>query len=254
MGLTAFDQTLRVLSIAFAAAVIYRIIQQRIFAPPLNSLAAMLGVVLARDAVVSIPPYDSHAYTVAWEITLPILLCAQIWAGFDALRAIAGIYTSFGSLIVRLYAVCLGVSTALCCLSFPFELRRVTGAEALLRELFLMQRCTDSCIAGTLTLAALFLAVHRAPSKRPPRNLVLHTILLSLYFGGYAALFLVENLTVLGGAALFERAQFVLIVVVYASWACGLSREGARSEPWPEIDVFLLRTIGSPADDHAKSA
>jgi hypothetical protein len=249
VGLTAFEQALRLLSIVLAAAVIWRIVQQRIFAMPLSSLAAMLGVVLARDAIVSIPRYDSHAYTVAWEVTLPVLLGAQMWAGFDTLRATARIYSTFGTFAVRLYTACLLLSTALCGLSFPFELRRLSGAEALLRELFLLQRCTDSCIAGTLILAAVFPAVHRAPSQQPPRNLVLHTILLSLYFSGYAALFLAENLTVLGGAAMFERVQFVLVILVYAAWAIGLSKEGARSAPWPEIDVFVLRTIDAPAQE-----
>lgn len=249
MGTTAFDQALCLLSVVFATAVIYRILHQDILASPLSGLALMLGVVLVRDAVVSIPQYTSHAYAVAWEATLPMLLVAQVWAGFDTLRAIARIYANFGNFVVRLYTACLGISTILCCLSFPFELRRLTGAEALLRQLFLLQRCTDTCIAGTLTLAALFLAQHRAPSNRPPRNLVLHTILLSLYFGGYAALFLAENLTVLGGAALFERLQFVLIVLVYATWALGLSRKGAHSTPWPEVDVFLLRTVEPQAEN-----
>lgn len=246
VGLTAFDQTLRLLSIALAAAVIYRIFQQRILAAPLGSLAAMLGVVLARDAVVSIPRYDTHAYAVAWEATLPILLAAQVWAGFDTLRATARIYRAFGNFAVRLYTTSLVLSITLCCVSFPFELRRLSGPEAFLRDLFLLQRGTDTCIAGTLMLAAVFLALRRAPPNRPSRNLVLHTILLSLYFGGYAALFLAENVTALGGAAMFERVQFVLIILVYAAWASGLSKQGAGSEPWPVVDVFLLRTIDTP--------
>lgn len=205
----------------------------------------MLGAVLWRDAVVSIPRYDSHAYTVAWEWTLPVLLAAQVWAGLDTLRAVARLYPKFGDLVLRLYFSCLGISVAVCCLSLPFELRHLTGGETLLRELFLLQRCIDSWIAVTLILVCVFLARFPAPSKKPPRNLVLHTFLLSTYFGGYAALFVVENLNALGGAAIAERALFVLIVLVYAGWAAGLSKEGAHSEPWPQIDVILLRTVSA---------
>lgn len=203
----------------------------------------MLAAVLARDAIVSIPPYDSHAYTVAWECTLLPLLAAQVWAGLDTLLSVARLYPKFGKFAVRLYVICLGISVAFCCLSLPFELRRLTGAETVLRGFFLLQRCTDSCIAGTLLLVSLFLARFPAPSKKPPRNLVLHTFLLTAYFGGYALLFLAENLTALGGAAIAERAQFVLIVLIYAAWAAGLSKEGTRSEPWPQVDVILLRTV-----------
>lgn len=203
----------------------------------------MLGVVLARDAIVSIPRYDSHAYTIAWECTLPALLVAQIWAGLETLLGVARLYPKFGKFVVRLYLSCLAISVIICCLSLPFELHRLIGAETLLRGFFLLQRCIDSWIAGTLLLVSVFLARSPAPSKKPPRNLVLHTFLLTAYFGGYAVLFMVENLTALGGAAVFERAQFVLIVLVYAAWAGGLSNEGTRSEPWPQIDVVLLRTV-----------
>ena len=205
----------------------------------------MLSAVLWRDAVVSIPRYDSHAYTVAWEWTLPVLLAAQLWAGLDTLRAVARLYPKFGRFVLRLYLSCLGISVAVCCLSLPFELRRLSGGEQLLRELFLLQRSVDSWIAVTLILVSVFLARYPAPSKKPPRNLVLHTFLLTSYFGGYGILFIAENLTVLGGAAIVERAQFVMILLVYAAWAAGLSKEGAHSEPWPQLDVILLRTVGA---------
>lgn len=228
-----------------AIAIIYRIYRERLFASPLGSLACMLGVVLWRDAVVSIPRYDSHAYTVAWEWTLPVLLATQIWAGLDTLRTVAALYRNFGNFVLRLYLACLVISVAVCCAAVPFELRRFTGQETLLRGLFLMQRSIDGWIAGTLILVSVFLVCFTAPAKKPPRNLVLHTVLLSAYFGGYAVLFLIENLTALGAAAIAERAQFVLIALVYAAWAAGLSKKGAESEPWPQIDVMLLRSVGA---------
>jgi hypothetical protein len=241
VSLTFFDQTLRLLSIVLAAVIIYRIIKQRLFTSPFNSFAVMLGVVLARDAAVSIPRYDSHAYTAVWEVSLPVLLLAQLWVGFDALLAIARLYVTFGNFAARLYLWCLGASIVLCGTTLPRELARVSGQEALLRELFLLQRCIDSLIAGTLILASAFLLLHLAPPCRPPRNLVVHTILLSLYFAGYSGLFFVENLTVLGGAAIAERIQFVLIVLLYAGWARALSKQGATSEPWPQVDVVVLQ-------------
>lgn len=241
MSLPIFDQTLRFFSIALAAAVIIRIIQQRLLAPPLTSLLWMLGAVLARDAIVSIPCYDSHGYTVAWECTLPVLLAAQVWAGLDTLLAIARLYPKFGKFMLRLSILCFAISVGVCCLILPFEMRRLVGGETVLRSFFLLQRWTDSCIAGTLLLASAFLAWFPSPPKIPPRNLVLHTFLLTAYFGGYAILFMAENLTALGGAAIMERTQFIIVVVVYAVWAGGLSKEGARSEPWPQIDVMSLR-------------
>lgn len=203
----------------------------------------MLTAVLVRDAVVSIPRYDSHAYTLAWEYTLPVLLGAQLWVGLEALLAIARLYPKFGRFIVRLYVFCLSISVAVCCLILPFETRHILGAETVLRLFFLLQRCMDTCIAATVMLASIFLVRFTAPSKQPPRNLVLHTVLLTAYFGGYAVLFMAENLTALGGAAILERVQFILVILVYAVWAAGLSKEGARSEPWPEIEVVVLREV-----------
>lgn len=245
MDLTVLDHTLRLLSITLEIAVLLRIVQQRLLVSPLGSVALMLGVVLARDIVVSIPNYDSRGYAVSWEWTLPPLLAAQVWAGLDNLRAVARLYPEFGRFAVRLYLTCLAISGTVCSLTIPFELRRVSGGEAVLRALFLSQRCIDSWIAGTLILVSVFLAWAPAPANKPPRNLVLNTILLSAYFGGYGLLFLIENLTSLGGAVTAERAQFVLVICVYAAWAAGLSRKGESSEPWPRIDVFLLRAIGA---------
>lgn len=243
VSLPLFDQVLRFLSITLAAGAIARIVQQRLLAPPLTSLFWMLAAVLVRDAIVSIPRYDSHAYTLAWEYTLPVLLGAQLWAGLDTLLVIAQLYPNFGRFILRLYVFCLAISVAVCCLILPFETRRLLGGETVLRLFFLLQRCTDGCIAVTLMLASIFLAWFPAPSKKPPRNLVLHTVLLTTYFGGYALLFMTENLAPLGGAAVIERAQFVLVILVYAVWAAGLSKEGARSDPWPEIDVVVMRAV-----------
>jgi hypothetical protein len=225
--------------------IIYRIIRQRLFAPPFRGFLCMMIVVLWRDAVVSIPSYDSHAYTVAWEWTLPVLLIAQACAGLDTLNAVERLYRTFGRLVIRLYLFCLAISLLISGAALPFELRRVTSEEAQLRSLFLLQRCVDSWIALTLILVSLFLARFTAPSKKPSRNLVLHTILLSAYFAGYAALFIAENLTALGGAVILERVQFVLVVLLYASWAAGISKQGAESEPWPQIDVILLRRTGA---------
>ncbi len=222
---------------------IARILQQRLFASPLGGLAWMLAMVLARDAIMAIPSYRSHSYTVAWEWTLPPLLAVQVWAGLDTLRAVARLYPKFGNFAVRLYLVCMAISVAACCVSLPFELGRLSGEETFLRALFLLQRWVDSWIAGTLMLVSVFLARFPAPSKKPPRNLVLHTVLLTIYFAGYAVLFLTENLTTLGGAAIAERAQLALTLLVFAAWATGLSKEGAGSESWPQIDVILLRTV-----------
>jgi hypothetical protein len=203
----------------------------------------MLGVVLVRDGVVSIPSYNTHAYAVTWAWTLPALLAAQLWVGLDALRAVARLYPKIGGFAVRLFLVCLAITVVVCCLGLPFELHRLKGEEAALRALFLLHRSVDSWIAGTLVLVAVFFARFPAPLKQPPRNLVVHTMLLSLYFGGYAALFFIENLASLGSVVIAERLEFILIIGLYSAWAVCLSKKGETSEPWPEIDVMVLRTL-----------
>ncbi len=249
MDLSRFDQVLWLASAVLAAAIIARILQQRLFQSPLNSFAWMLGVVLVRDAALSIPRYNTHAYAVIWEWTLPVLLAAQLWAGFDTLRAIARLYPNIGRFAVRIFLACLAITVTVCCLSLPFELHRLAGPEALLRSLFLLHRCVDSWIAGTLILVVVFFARFPAPLRRPPRNLVMHTLLLSLYFTGYATLFLVENLAPLGAVAALERIQFGLVVLLYTVWAICLSRSGENREPWPQIEVMLLRAV-----EHATQA
>lgn len=249
MDLSRLDQVLWLASAALAAAIIARILQQGLFRSPLKSFAWMLGVVLMRDATLSVPRYNTHAYAVIWEWTLPALLAAQLWAGFDTLRAIARLYPKIGKFAVRLFLACLAITVIVCCLSLPFELHRLAGPEALLRSLFLLHRCVDSWIAGTLILVAVFFARSPAPLRRPPRNLVMHTLLLSLYFGGYAALFLAENLAPLGAVATLERVQFGLVILLYTVWLICLSRSGENRDPWPQMDIMLLRTV-----EHASQA
>jgi hypothetical protein len=243
VGLSYLDRALWLASSVLAGLVVWRIIQQRLFVSPFRALGVMLGVVLVRDAVVSIPSYDTHAYALTWAWTLPALLAAQVWVGLDTLRAVALLYPKIGRFAVRLFLTCLAVTVVVCCLGLPFELHRLRGEEAALRALFLLHRSVDSWIAGTLVLVAVFFARFPAPLKQPPRNLVLHTILLSLYFGGYAALFFVENLASLGSVVVAERLEFILIIGLYSAWAMCLSKKGETSEPWPEIDVMVLRTL-----------
>ncbi len=241
MGLSSFDHVLWLTSAVLAAVIVGRILQQRLLVSPLKSFAWMLGIVLVRDAVLSIPGYSTHGYAVAWEWTLPPLLAAQVWAGLDTLKAVARLYPKIGTFAVRLFLACLSITTTICCLGLPFEMHRLTGAEVVLRTLFLAQRWVDGSIAGTLILVAIFFARFPAPLKRPPRNLVIHTILLSLYFSGYAVLFFAENLAPLGAVALLEQLQFVLIVLLYGLWAICLSRSGEQTEPWPQLDIIMLK-------------
>jgi hypothetical protein len=230
-------------SAVLAGAIIWRMVQQKLLVAPFQAFALMLGVVLARDGLMSIPRYDSHAYTVAWGWSLPVLLAAQIWAGSETLKAVARLYPKIGRFAVRLFVVCLAMTAVVCCLALPLELHRMKGEEVILRSLFLLQRWVDSSIAGTLVLVALFFARFPAPLKQPPRNLVIHTVLLSAYFCSYAVLFFAENLAPLGTIASLERLQFALVVLLYAAWALCLSRRGEMSQPWPEVDVMVLKSM-----------
>ena len=64
--------------------------------------ARLLAVGLARDAVlICFPP--THAYTLAWMITLPILLHAQAAAAVGCYGRIADLYPGIGRFAVRLY-------------------------------------------------------------------------------------------------------------------------------------------------------
>jgi hypothetical protein len=65
----------------------------------------MLVIVLARDIVLSVPHYKTHAYAVVWEWTLPALLIAQAWAGLDTLRAVARLYPKIGKLAARIFSI-----------------------------------------------------------------------------------------------------------------------------------------------------
>jgi hypothetical protein len=203
----------------------------------------MLGAVVLRDVVLASLRYDSRPYILVWEYTAPVLLFFQVNAALQALRSVARLYPRAGNFAVRLFLLCLALAIAACCLGLPFELRHFSTEEAFLRTAFLMQRLVDSTIAGTLILVDLFLICYPAPPKQPPFNIVLHTILLSLYFGGYAALFFLENLVPLGSVQTAERLQFSLVVLVYLTWARCLSSEGQRSHAWPDVEVILLDQV-----------
>lgn len=243
MELPSFNQFISFLSAALAVVIVLRIVRQHLLVAPYKAFAVMLGVIVLRDVAVSIPPYTSPAYSAVWALTLPFLLVAHVWAALETLRAVAQLYPKIGNFAVRLFFACLIATIVVCCLGLPFELHRMTGQERLLREVFLVHRSVDSWVAGTLLLVAAFFARFPAPLKQPPRNLVLHTMLLTCYFGGYGVLFFAENLAQLGAVAVVERLQLSFVVVLYAIWAIGLSARGQQSEPWPEIDVILLESL-----------
>ncbi len=210
-------------------------------APPFNALAAMLGVGLLRDLVMFIPRYDTHAYAVIWECSLVPLLAAQAWAAVAALNAIARLYPKISRFAARVFLVCLATTALACCTGLPFEIHRIGGNEGILRTLFLLHRWLDSLIAGTLILTSWFFLRFPAPIKQPPRNLVMHTLLLTFYFSAYAVLFFAENLAPLGAIASLERFQSALVVVLYAAWAICITPKGEQSKAWPRVDLVLVQ-------------
>ncbi len=251
VGLSTIDHVLWFLSAVLPILIIGRIVQQRLYRAPFDALALMLGVVVARDVLLACLRYDSHPYVLVWSYSLPVILVSQIYAGLQTLISVARLYPRFGRLAVLLFLTCLALTLAFCCVGLPFELHRLSGGEAVLRSFFLAQRWVDSSIAGTLILTSLFLMRSPAPPKQPPFNLVLHTTLLSIYFSGYAVLFFVENLTSLGSAQIFERAQFSLIVVLYLMWASCLSLKRQRPIAWKQIEAFSLRRVPTPTESTA---
>jgi hypothetical protein len=248
VGLSTVDQVLWFFSAVLPVWIITRIARQRLYIPPFDGLALMLGVVVLRDVVLACLRYDSRPYVLVWEYTLPVVLVSQAYAGLQTLIAVSRLYRRIGRLVVRLFLVSLALTLACCCLGLPFELHRLGGEEAVLRSFFLAQRWVDSSIAGTLILASAFLLRSPAPPKRPPPNLVLHTTILSLYFSSYAALFFLENLASLGSIQMLERIQFSFVVLLYGVWASGLSLKRQRLDPWQQTDAIVLRQV--PARTH----
>lgn len=241
------------ISSLLAGLLVYRIFHLRLLSRPFKALALMLAVAVLRDFVLFTAPYTSHRYTMLWELTLPALLAAQIWAGYDTLRAVAALYPKLGTFAVRVFLACLAITIVGCCLGLPFELRRIAGHETLLRSLFVLQRWVDSWIAGTLVLVAFFFARFPAPVKQPPRNLVIHTVLLAAYFAGYSILFFAENLRPLGSAEMAERLQAYLISALYLVWAITLSSKGQNSGSWPQVDVVSVKRIAPHEVNRAAS-
>lgn len=243
MGLSHFDQVLWIASAILPILIVARVIHQRLYTAPFDAFVWMLGFLVLRDVVLASLHYDSRPYIVTWEATVPLVVIFQLNTGLRALKSIAQLYPAAGKFGIRLFVLCVTLAGIGCCLGLPFEFRHFSAPEVFLRTTFVLQRLVDSAIAGTLILVAVFLMWCPAPPKRPPRNIVLHTVLLTLYFGGYGALFFFENLVKLGSAQVLERIQFSLVVFTYCVWATALSAHGQRGEGWSDVEVFSLERV-----------
>jgi hypothetical protein len=231
-------------SMGLSAAAFARLVQQRLFGKsPFLAFGCMLLVGIARDGILHLTPYDTHQYALAWEITLAPLLLTHVWAALATYRRLAGLYPKIGSFATWLFAACVAVAVILCCTLTPFETPRIAGNELILRTMFLLHRWVDTLCAGALLLAVLFLSRLPSPMKHPPRNVLLHTCFLSAYFGIYALTYFAENLAPLGAAVWIERAQLVMVCMLYGGWAYSLSAAGEEGESWPGIDPLLAKYI-----------
>jgi hypothetical protein len=226
------DFALRYLSIVLTGATLFKLIQQRLSRQaPFPAFAAMLAIGLARDLVLLVVPYESHSYTIAWEVSLPPLLLAHLWAALATFGALTSLYQRPGKFATGLLVTSLAITVILCCAAMPFETLLIARAEALLRTLFLLNRWVDSLCAGTLIFAAVFLSTR---VKMLPANLLRHTCLLAGYFTAGSLTWLIENLTPLGAAVWVERADFAAVSLLYIGWICLLSRSGERAVYWPK--------------------
>lgn len=196
----------------------------------------MLTVGLARNLIMLVPPYNTHAYAVAWEWSAVPLLAAQCWAALDALTSIARLYPKLGRFAIWLFAASVGFSAVFCCAGLPFETSRLRGTEATLRSLFLLHRWINSVSAGSLFFAVLLLARFPIPVRRLPRNLVCHVGLLTAYFTSYGILYFIENIAPLGAIDTLERLQTATVLGLYVAWSACVSRGGSVSEAWPRCD------------------
>lgn len=243
VGLSTFDNVLWIASAILPVLIVFRILHQRLCRAPFDAFIALLSVVVIRDVVLALLHYGSRAYLVMWEASVPAIVIVHIGAAQRLLKSIAQLYPFTGKFACRLFGVCLLLALVGCCLGLPFEFRHFNAHEMLLRTTFLLQRLVDSAIASTLVLVALSLLWGPAPPKQPPRNIVLHTVLLTIYFGGYGSLFFIENLFKLGSAQVIERVQFSLVVFTYCIWATCLSSKGQQSEQWSGVEAVSLRRV-----------
>jgi hypothetical protein len=216
---------LRYLSIGLPVILLFRLVQLGLWSiNPYSGLCAYLVIGILRDLILLRPNYQTHAYTVLWESTLPMLLFGQVIAGLATYQAIAELYPKIGRFAVRLFAACLLVACLGCLAFLPLEMRRIGAEEAQLRVLFLIQRWVASILVGGLLLAVVFLSRYPAPLKRMPRNISVHTACIAAYFAAYAILYELENL------------QLATLCGIYVVWIVGLSQKGEVREPWPELD------------------
>ena len=220
--------------------VLTRLVWSRLWHRELAPFGAMLLVGLCRDLGLLLPAYTTHAYTVAWEATLPMLLAAQAVAAIGLYRAIAKLYPRIGRFAVYLFAGALGLTACACVGLLPAELGHMTTREAVLRTAFLLQRWIASELAGGLLLAVLFLSRFPCPVRRLPRNLVWHASLLTTYFTLTAALMLFENLAPLGAQAVLEQCEFAAVIGLYVAWTFALSPGGERSELWQPVEPGVI--------------
>ena len=238
--------TLRYLSILASIALLLRLVREKLWRiRPFSGLSAFLLINILRDLALLKPNYETHAYAVLWEETLPILLLAQIVAGIENYYAIANLYPGIGNFARRLFFACITAALIAGLLILPIELHRLGAEEPQLRMLFLSQRWTASLLAGALLMAVLFLSRYPAPLKRMPRNIRVHTACLALYFTSYAVLYTLENMAPLGSMVWAELGQLALVVLIYAAWTAGLARAGQESEPWPAPDAAANEVLDS---------
>jgi hypothetical protein len=235
------DRTLWFLTAALSAITLARILFLGIWRKqPLSSFALMLFISALCDVLLSRLSNETHAYTVAWEAVLPIRLTSHAWAAFATYEAVASLYQRIGRFAVWLFAASLCIAALVCCGTIPWELRQIGGIESFVRSMFLLYRWVDGLAAGGLTLTCGFLAFFPRPMKLMSSNLIRHTILLTLYFGAAAGLFLVENLAPLGGMVWLERLHFIFVGLLVS-----LSKRGQASEPWPELAPEVKDLISS---------
>lgn len=233
--LTFLFTTLYWLSVGFTALALFRVMYSGLYRiRPFGAFAAMLFTGLLRDLALLSVNRNTHAYTVAWEVTLPILLLAHAWAVMSTYRAIAHLYPGIGQFAELLFASCLVISAMFCFAGLGWEMRRIGGAEAVLRSVFLLYQWVDGLAAGGLLLASTFFLRLPAPRKRLPLNLIRHICLLAAYFTSYALTCFAKNLSPLGLTA-WEYAHFTILIALYTGWALGVSAAGEQSEPWPGL-------------------
>ena len=227
------DSLLWAVTAALPLLVVVRLAQVRLLTrAPYDGLAAFCLTVTVTDILHFWLPTSTARYTDLWEATLPAVLCAHVFVCVRSYQAIVALYPKIGRWAHAVFLLCAGVAGLLTLIGVPWELAHIQGAESGVRIWILILHFTDGICGGALVLLVLYFSRYPKPLQTLPRNLLVHTTLITSYFVSYSLIALLKNFTSLTDATMqtVHRAHFGFIAALYVAWLFGVSRRGENAE------------------------